>query len=215
MFTSHQKPWSPSLPVVTGSWISQQFPLWCSVWQSKKKKKEDEALVSSSNRCLCQQPGIWVRMCSCLCKSHLDVNWTCKENTSKQLKRHILKAFSITHTNPLCALVLCWGRNTRHRGCQEWFWPRTRSHCLAPSVAALCSFTSQHGAAMSSLRGMGKCLSNSSRWHNTLTNLAVNTLGAQWEPYSLLAFPENGFSCWIAITCSNSTVRMELLLKAR
>lgn len=51
------------------------------------KQKRDEALVSSSNANLYQQqPGILAEMCSCLCKSNLDVNWSSKENLNQHIQ---------------------------------------------------------------------------------------------------------------------------------
>ena len=49
--------------------------------------------------------------------------------------------------------------------------------------------------------GTGKCISNSCRWHSTLTNPGTNTLRGRQEPDSLWLSPENVFPAelWLIV----------------
>lgn len=94
----------------------------------------------------------------------------------------------------VCALLLRWSGATRHRELPEVLLAQELGSllgCLGNDPAQLCQPAPAEPGAPG--RGMGKCVSNSSRWHSTLTNLGMNVLGKGREPASLRLSPENAF----------------------
>lgn len=83
--------------------------------------------------------------------------------------------------------------------------------CFGSDPAQLCQPTPAEPGAL--WRGTGKCVSNSSRWHSTLTNVGMNTFRERVRARQPPVVSWECFSCLIVVNCSSSTLRWSSFLR--